>query len=315
MLFVASQSMQNPATALAVQEFEKALKSPAVKAVVEVHEMAVSDVQTAAGREEIGKLARVRVLNSSAKVVACLGDAAITELAGKLSDASTVFVVGGLQTNPAQYGLARSGRVVGVWSPPSVEEAMLLAKSAWPQAARLGVLADEGPLSWPVLAQLRARKDWPMSVVAVKTLRTKDEWVAEALSMQNRVDVILCVGMTALKDSLGNVCGLEEVAKATAAAVKIPTVAFQRDAVMCDGLMMAVAPPAAETGRLMGDFAIQALTLRMDQIDPKFVQTKGSDIYINAALADRLNIRIPTAVTDKATEIVRPGPETAPARK
>jgi len=254
-------------------------------------------------------MARVRVLNSSAKVVACMGDAAITELAGKLSDASTVFVVGGLQTNPAQYGLARSGRVVGVWSPPSVEEAMLLVKSAWPQAARMGVLADGGPLSWPVLAQLRNRKDWPMTVVAVKTINGKDAWVTEAMSMQNSVDVILCVGMTALKDSLGNVCGVEEVAKATAAAVKIPTVAFQREAVMCDGLMLAVAPPAAETGRIMGEFTVKVLTSRVDEIDPKFVQTKSSDIYVNAALADRINIRIPTSVTDKAAEIVRPGPE------
>ena len=307
-LFVASNDGNEAWTSRAVRSFERSLlASPQTDARVELCELNLR--LRSKLRQTSARIVRTRTLHSSAEYVVCLGEPAIREVADALKTLPKTFIVAGLRANPAEYGFTRSKNVYGVRTPPDLRGAMELVLKVKPSARRLAVLTDTGPASWAVRLKLKSGAKWPMEVVAVEVVNTLQAWKEAVSSLQNRADAILVASMNDVKDEFGEVASMAEVARATGAASRIPTVGLRREAVTCGGLLLAVGPSAQEVGKLAAEQTLKVMyTWPAHAVRPRFVTATRSVRYVNAALARKLGIKLPLDVTRSAA----PGKQAPP---
>ena len=305
-LMVASYNQEDARTRIAVNVFDETFQRSALgKPRLEVHPMDFRSVKTKKGRDALAGIARLKALKSSAKVVVFEGEPAIREVAQKIKGAKIQMVVSGLRAHPAEYGLTRGRNVFGVWAPPDLAGAMELLKKVAPKTKTAAILTDRGPSAWIALTELRARKEWPLEVVSVQQVDTRDAWLAAVSALQNKADAILALSMDDLKDSMGNLASAADVAKVTGLASRVPTVGFSRDTVMQNGLLLAHTPSALEVARLAAAQTLRVLRCRPEVVEPRFVKATQSSVYVNVLLADRLGVKIPKDVIRNAAGVVR----------
>lgn len=305
-LFVASQDETDPSTRRALAAYERELHAavPGRPAVM-FHPMREASMSTDAGRTNLADTARMRVLRSPAKVVVCFDEFAVREVAQPLNRTPASLVAVGMKGHPAEYGFTRRENVYGVWAPPGLEQAMKLLREAAPGASRLAVLADTSPASWAALAELGRREDWPMTIAEVRVVQTREEWLDALAAFRHRADAVLCAGMSELTDATGLRVQEQEIARATGRESTLPTVGLTRSAVMDGGLLLSVAPPPEEMGRLAAKITASVLKERPEMVEPRFAKVESTAVYANPPLARALGIELPASLVGRAAELYR----------
>ena len=304
-LFVSSYNQDDPSTARTYEAYESALRrSNAGRATVDFHPMDIRGVRSEQARNARANLARVKVVNSPAKVIVCQDAPAIEELAETLKGAPVTLIASGMSAHPAEYGLTRQRNCFGVWTPPDLDRAMSMVKQVAPQARRLAVLSDNSRSSLWALSELNRRTDWPLQIVSIQRVNTREEWLASVNALQRQADAILCVSFSELETSAGRLASEQEVANATARESRVPTVGLTRSAVMPNGLLLAVAPSPEAVGRATAEMTEKVLFTRPEAVYPRFRKETESVSYVNLALAERLRIELPESLVEEAAETV-----------
>lgn len=307
-LFVGSYSEDDPWTRTVRTTYEEALRDAGLRTThVDFHAMNIDSAQTRRSRETLADVARVKVMNSPAKLVVCQDSPAIGELGEKLKGTPITILASGVRSHPAEYGLTRQRNCFGVWTPTDLDRVMSMIAQVAPRASRLAVLSDTSHSAWATLVELKRRRDWPIEVVSIQTLETREEWLASVNSLQNKADAILCVSMTELTDSLGRLVPERDIAAATARESRLPTVGLTRTAVMFDGILLACAPSPKAVGRAAAELTAKIANTRPEKVEPRFVKTTESVTYVNLALAEKLGVSIPLEMVEEAAEAVPAG--------
>ena len=298
-LFVASYDRGDVWTDEVYKSFETAVRADRrVDAKVELYPMGLRKYWEPSWYRLLTDRALIRARNTSAEAIVCLGEPAIREVAEKLRARNKTFVVCGLQAHPSEYGFLQSGNVYGVWTPPDIEGAMKLVRKVKPSARRIAVLTDRGSTCWTVLLALEARKNWPLEVVAVQSVKTIDEWKAALSTFQHRADAILVAGMWDVTNRFGDPVGMIEVARVTGKTCRVPTVGLTQEAVTCGGILLAVAPSAEAVGRTAGDFASRILRrVEPTALRTHFAKVTETQVFVNVPLARKLGLKVPADLT------------------
>jgi len=265
-------------------------------------------------RDEMGRAAVVQVRALEPDVVFAAGDDAARYFAQRLAGTATRIVFLDLKGNPADYfspspraagpvaepgpqGQAKpkvARNVTGVREDVPVREAFSLIKKLVPQARGVAVLADNSLEADAVIRRIEAEEGLPVRVVSVRRAGTLEEWKAAILDLQDKADALCIAGYRSVLAEPG---GREAVAPAellriTAQENRLPDFTFWEEAVGPEGVLAAVAVPAAAQARQAAGMAARLLYYGEDIADIPIATCAQRKTLVNAQRAGELGLKL-----------------------
>ena len=205
-------------------------------------------------------------------------------------------------TDPEAAGLVKSNaspgpNVTGTSDLNPVAEQIALVKTLNPQARRLGVVYNAGETNSVVqvdLARQAARSEGMTLVEA--TASNTSEVLQAAQSLVGRVDAIYVPTDNTVVSALESVIMVTERAK-------IPLIAGEADSVR-RGAIATLGIDYYRLGRQTADMAVQVLK-GSDPATMPIQYQQELRLIINLQAAERMGVKIPQSLIDKADDIVR----------
>lgn len=309
-LFIASRDRDDPATKMILEAFQDTLYMESeTGSRVDVHEIRAHIDKEPEMVVEFGELARLKALRTSAKVVVCVDDVAIREVARRLRNTSTQFVLCQMREDAEAYGVGASPHILGVLARTDLRGLTRLVRRVIPSAKRLGVLGDRSVLTAQVVQELASFSDSVAYMAAAETVSTEKGWMAGLRRLEKKVDAVVVAGMDGIVDSSGQPVPAARLGRMTASACGIPTVGVTRESVMDGGLLMAYAPSSRDQGRVAARYVARIFDKQpIEKITPKFSPVQGA-VYVNVVLAEKLGVKIPKSVFRSAEGILKAAPK------
>ncbi|MDB5799164.1 MAG: hypothetical protein JWL63_103 [Rhodocyclales bacterium] len=226
-------------------------------------------------------------------------DVVQTEVAVKFINSKIPFVYSGVNKEHRDYGFDKSSNVTGVLEREHFLGTLSLLREIRPslRRLRLAIVLDDDPTWVGVAGRIRAdlagRKD--VEVVEWLQPKTFEEYKANMLALQGKVDAVGLLGVFLFKKPDGKFADYEEVLHWTADNSTLPDFAFW-DTRVERGTLVAMAVSGVEQGLLAGRMARRIL---VDKVPPSSIPpgatAKGRPM-ISLARARKLGLSINSGV-------------------
>jgi ABC-type uncharacterized transport system substrate-binding protein len=234
-------------------------------------------------------------------------DVAQTEVGVKLINAKVPVVYSGVNKEHSDYGFDKASNITGVLEREHFVGTLNLLRQIKPSPhLRLAIVLDSDPTWVGVASRIRAdlakRKD--VEVVQWLQPKTFEEYKANMLALQGKVDAVGMLGIFLFTKEDGKYADYEEVLRWTADNSQLIDFSFW-DTRVERGTLLAVTVSGIEQGRLAGRMARRIL---IDKVKPSSITpeptAKGRPM-ISLARARKLNLQISSRVLLNAEVLSR----------
>jgi len=238
--------------------FREGLDMPA--ADFRVVRMDVKRNSTVAAKQAIAQEVEALMRQWAPDLVYTSDDDALTYIAVPHRGEALPFVFSGVNKSLADHGIEGAPNIVGVLEQEHFTQSVNLARQIDPRCRRIAVVGDLGPQWPPVIARIRERmSELPgCELVWIKQSDTFAAFQQSVLAAQTEADLLVQLGVFALKDERGENVLYTEVQRWVCEHSRLPDISFWIDRVF-HGVLASVTVSERAQGRAAGVLARRVL--------------------------------------------------------
>jgi len=187
-------------------------------------------------------------------------DDALTYIAVPHSGEARPFVFSGVNKSLADHGIEGSPNIVGVLEQEHFTQSVSFARQIDPRCRRIAVVGDKGPQWPPVIERIRRKmSELPeCELVSVTQSDTFAQFQQSVLEAQERADLLVQLGVFALKGDDGQNVPYTQVQRWACENSRLPDISFWIDRVF-HGVLASVTVSERAQGRAAGELARRIL--------------------------------------------------------